>query len=56
MISSRERAMPQSTEANTKPKIDHSNTRLRPKRRARNAEGGVMMAVATMYEVSTQLI
>ncbi|MNE80742.1 hypothetical protein D3C80_1773420 [compost metagenome] len=47
-ISPMDWAIPQSTEVKTKPEIDQSSTRLRPNRLARNAEGGVMTAAATI--------
>ena len=39
-----------------KPVMHTSRTRLMPKREARNPVGGVMIAAATIYEVSTQAI
>ena len=47
-ISGSEVAMPHSIEATVKPATDHANSRLRPKRAARNPAGGVMIAAATM--------
>ncbi|MNE02126.1 hypothetical protein D3C80_945910 [compost metagenome] len=47
-ISPMDWATPHNTEVNTKPEIPQSKTRLRPKRRARNADGGVITAAATM--------
>jgi hypothetical protein len=43
-------------EATVKPTTDATNKRLRPNRPARKPVGGVMIAAATIYEVSTQLI
>jgi len=39
-----------------KPATAQRKTRLRPNRAASQPVGGVMIAAATMYEVSTQLI
>ena len=55
-ISTRDCAMPHSMEATVKPATATRNRRLRPNRPARKPVGGVMIAAATMYEVSTQLI
>jgi hypothetical protein len=48
--------MPHSAEASVKPMIDTRNSGLRPKRSASQPVSGVMIAAATMYEVSTQVI
>jgi len=40
--------MPHSTDANTKPTTATINTRLRPNLFARNPDGGVMIAAATI--------
>jgi len=55
-ISVSEPASPHSTEAAVKPTTEARNRRLRPNRAASQPVGGVMIAAATMYEVSTQLI
>ena len=49
-------ASPHSTEAIVKPPEQTIKMRLRPKRLAIQPTGAVMIAAATMYEVSTQLI
>ena len=49
-------AIPHSIEAKVKPAAQATNSRLRPKRSAGQPIGGVMIADATMKEVSTQLI
>ncbi len=49
-------ASPHSTEANVKPAAQTTNSFLRPNRSAIHPIGAVMMADATMYDVSTQLI
>ena len=48
--------MPHSAEAQVKPMIETRNSGLRPKRSASQPVSGVMIAAATMYEVSTQVI
>ena len=48
--------MPHSIEAMVKPATETRNRRLRPNRPARKPVGGVMIAAATIYEVSTQSI
>jgi len=49
-------AMPHSPEAMVKPMIEICISRLRPIRPASQPVSGVMIAAATMYEVSTQVI
>ena len=49
-------AVAQSSEATVNPPTQTMNSFLRPKRSASQPIGAVMMAEATMYEVSTQLI
>src|SRR5579862_2379313 len=49
-------AMPQSADAIVKPAADTASTFLRPIWPASHPESGVMIAEATMYEVSTQPI
>ncbi len=48
--------MPHSIEATVKPATETRNRRLSPNRPARKPVGGVMIAAATIYEVSTQSI
>src|SRR6478736_6060940 len=48
--------MPHSTEATTKPTTATINTRLRPNLFARNPDGGVMMAAATIYPVAAGVL
>ena len=47
-ISGSEVAMPHSSDAAVKPTIETRNSRLRPKRRASQPVGGVMIAAATI--------
>ena len=49
-------ATPHNPDTTVKPTIDHSISRLRPNRPATQPVSGVMIAAATMYEVSTQVI
>ena len=49
-------ASAQSSEAAVKPATQTMNSFLRPKRSASQPIGAVMIADATIYEVSTQLI
>src|SRR3954451_3894019 len=49
-------AMPHSTDAITKPATAAIRTCRRPNLLTRKPDGGVMIAAATMYDVSTQLI
>ena len=46
-------ARPHSAEASVKPSIEYRKILRRPKRPASQPESGVMIAAATMYEVST---
>jgi len=48
--------MPQSMEARVKPPTEARKRRLTPNRLARKPVGGVMIAAAAMYDVSTQSI
>ena len=49
-------ATPQSMDATVKPATEYKNTFLRPIRPASQPLNGVMIAAATMYEVSTHAI
>ena len=48
--------MPHSIEATVKPATETRKSRFSPNRPARKPVGGVMIAAATIYEVSTQSI
>src|ERR1700730_414350 len=49
-------AAPHSAEAKVKPITEMRNTHLMPNRRASQPVNGVMIAAATMYDVTTQAI
>src|SRR5208282_4572365 len=49
-------AAPHSAEAMVKPTTEEKNTHLMPKRLASQPVSGVMIAAATMYDVTTQAI